>query len=213
MSIPQQVQDELMAKCGRRCCICRRFAPLHLQIHHITEKAEGGDDDPDNLIVVCLTCHSDAHAGTVLSKRFTRGELKRHRDETFRLVAEGKLVPGEDGAMGYEAVIEAVLSAMLGEAASAEAETLELSPHAAELLLQVATGDGTILDVSSSFTFSSSAEDVRAQEKTKASLDELEAAELMAWRSGILYTVTYKGFLLADEILAAGAIKPPADSE
>lgn len=86
MSIPQPIVDEFMAKCGRRCCICRRFEPLHLQVHHIVERADGGTDDLDNLIVICLTCHSDVHSDTKLTRRFTPEELRQHRDALFELV-------------------------------------------------------------------------------------------------------------------------------
>ena len=94
MGIPESVVADLLAKCGRCCCICRRFEPLHLHIHHIIEVADGGTDDPDNLIPSCLTCHSDVHTKTKLTRRFTPNELKQHRDLVFRLVAEGKLPSG-----------------------------------------------------------------------------------------------------------------------
>jgi 5-methylcytosine-specific restriction endonuclease McrA len=92
MAIPQNLVDEIMVKCGRHCCICRRFAPLHLQVHHIVESGEGGTDDPDNLIAVCLTCHSDAHAETRLTRRFTVSELKMDREAVFKAVHEGRSV-------------------------------------------------------------------------------------------------------------------------
>jgi hypothetical protein len=50
MAIPSLVSNDLLAKCGRHCCICRRFAPLHLQIPPIQEQNEDGTDNPDNLI-------------------------------------------------------------------------------------------------------------------------------------------------------------------
>ena len=52
MAVPQSVVDELMAKCARHCCICRRFRPLHLIVHHIVERNDGGTDEPGNLIVI-----------------------------------------------------------------------------------------------------------------------------------------------------------------
>ena len=59
--IPQDVIDAMMVKCGRRCCVCRRFRPTKLQVHHIKERAKGGGDEEDNLIVTCFSCHSDVH--------------------------------------------------------------------------------------------------------------------------------------------------------
>jgi 5-methylcytosine-specific restriction endonuclease McrA len=46
--IPQDLVDRMMVKCGRRCCICRRFLPTKLQVHHIIERANGGTNEEDN---------------------------------------------------------------------------------------------------------------------------------------------------------------------
>src|SRR5437868_14047629 len=97
MAIPPNLVAEVLAKCGRHCCICRRFRPTQLQVHHITEKSEGGGDELDNLIAICVSCHSDVHTNTKLSRRFTARELKLHREEVFRLVSEGKLPSGAAG--------------------------------------------------------------------------------------------------------------------
>jgi 5-methylcytosine-specific restriction endonuclease McrA len=103
MTVPQNLADEILAKCGRHCCICRRFEPLHLQVNHIIPLSEGGTDDTDNLIPVCLTCHSDVHTQTRLTRRFSAEELKQDRDMTFRLVEEGKLPSGEAGGDALDA--------------------------------------------------------------------------------------------------------------
>lgn len=94
MSIPQSTVDELMIRCGRFCCICKNYRPTHLQVHHIREQNEGGTDEPDNLIAVCTLCHSDVHAATKLTRRFTAEELKGHRNRTFEMVANGILRGG-----------------------------------------------------------------------------------------------------------------------
>jgi len=92
MPIPSQVADELLAKCGRHCCVCRRFLPTMLQLHHIVPESKGGASDADNLIPICLTCHSDVHTDRPFTRRFTDEELKQHRDIVFSLVESGKLV-------------------------------------------------------------------------------------------------------------------------
>src|SRR5262245_18191447 len=91
MAIPQSTADDILVKCARHCCVCRRFRPLPLQVHHIHERAQGGSDDADNLIATCISCHAEVHTETKLTRRFTEVELKMHRDEVYRLVAEGKL--------------------------------------------------------------------------------------------------------------------------
>src|SRR5688572_30318128 len=93
--IPQKVVDEMMVKCGRRCCICRRFRPTKLQVHHIVERVQGGSNDLDNLIVTCMSCHSDVHTKVPFARRFTHAELKSHRDTLYVMVASGTL-PASD---------------------------------------------------------------------------------------------------------------------
>src|SRR5215475_7064434 len=89
--IPQELVERMMVKCARRCCICRRFRPTKLQVHHIDEKSQGGGNEEDNLIVVCFSCHSDVHTQVPFARRFSKEELKGHRDALIRMVEEGKL--------------------------------------------------------------------------------------------------------------------------
>lgn len=95
MAIPQETVDNILGKCARHCCICRKFLPLHLHIHHIIEKNEGGTDELDNLIPVCEHCHSNVHTSPKMTRRFTQEELKIHRNNVFELVNKGKL-PSND---------------------------------------------------------------------------------------------------------------------
>src|SRR5262245_26748831 len=89
--ISQDRVNAMMVKCGRRCCICRRFRPTRLQVHHIVERSRGGTDDEDNLIVICMTCHSDVHSQVPFMRRFTVEEQKGHRDALVKQVADGVL--------------------------------------------------------------------------------------------------------------------------
>src|ERR1041384_3841592 len=82
--IPSELVDRMRVKCRRRCCICRRFKPIHLQVHHIDERSKGGTNEEDNLIVICLTCHTDVHTTVPFTRRFTVNELKLHRDSLIQ---------------------------------------------------------------------------------------------------------------------------------
>ena len=93
MAVPEDKAAELLARCGRCCCICRRFRPTLLQVHHIVERAEGGSDEIENLIALCITCHSDVHTKRPFTRRFSRDELMRHRDAVVDAVVQGQLVP------------------------------------------------------------------------------------------------------------------------
>ncbi len=77
-----------------------------------------------------------------------------------------------------------------------------LSAEGVALLLKVAPTTGKMLDPSDSITGDT---DMREMSKVKGALDELEEHNLMAWVSGSLYRVTQEGFMLADQLLAAGS--------
>lgn len=81
----------VLSKSARHCCICRKFLPLYIQVHHIREKSQGGTDELDNLIPVCIQCHSGIHTKTHMTKSFTESELKKSRDAVYEMVASGKL--------------------------------------------------------------------------------------------------------------------------
>lgn len=104
--IPQEIVDRMMVKCGRCCCICRQFKPTKLQVHHIIERAKGGDNNEDNLIVTCLSCHTDIHTKVPFARRFSVDEQKGHRNEVVRLVNDGTLpgVVNESFAIGRPAI-------------------------------------------------------------------------------------------------------------
>ncbi|MBU8580158.1 MULTISPECIES: HNH endonuclease [Bacillus] len=91
MTLTEEVCSEVLAKCARVCCICKEFKPLHIQVHHIIEKSEGGTDDFDNLIPVCVECHSSIHTKSKMTQNFTKKEQKKARDTVYEMVSLGKL--------------------------------------------------------------------------------------------------------------------------
>lgn len=90
MAVPEELADEILAACGRRCCLCTRFKPLELQIHHIQPESEGGGDEPDNLAPLCRQCHATVHTKAPFARAISGRELKLHRDRLYRLVAEDR---------------------------------------------------------------------------------------------------------------------------
>ena len=89
MGFPERVATEALVPCGRSCCICHKFCGTKIELHHIKQKAYGGDDTLDNCIPVCFDCHADM--GRVDSKhpkgkRYSEEELKRHRDGWYEKV-------------------------------------------------------------------------------------------------------------------------------
>lgn len=68
--IPVEVQREVYARDRNTCRLCgwnlqraRPGDPRILELHHVTEHAEGGHNVAKNLVVLCSRCHDDVHAG------------------------------------------------------------------------------------------------------------------------------------------------------
>jgi hypothetical protein len=91
MSFPQDEVSELLARCHRRCCICHRFCGVKMETDHILPKAEGGSDDIDNAIAVCLECHAEIHSYNdrhPRGRKFRPEELRHHKEEWLRICHE-----------------------------------------------------------------------------------------------------------------------------
>jgi len=62
-----------------RCEVCG--STWAVQVHHIKTRGSGGDDSPDNLIALCVECHSKAHSGQLTKQRLL--EVKRRGMEAW----------------------------------------------------------------------------------------------------------------------------------
>lgn len=89
----QDVKTKAMLACGRRCCLCHKFAGVGMECHHIVPQAKDGDDSFENCIPLCFDCHaevghySDDHPkGT----KFSSAELRGHRDYWYAAHASGR---------------------------------------------------------------------------------------------------------------------------
>ena len=194
MAIPPNLAAEVLAKCGRHCCICRRFRPTQLQVHHIDEQALGGGDDIDNLIAICVSCHSDVHTNTKLTRRFSIKELKIHRDNVYQLVAEGKLPSGTAGSDDLVALTVAVIETLRSKSGQGATGDEGLPLEALDILLCAAAekkpvrivGDDTAISViagNGHFLFNK--DDITASGRP-TSVDKLVSHGLVRGSGGIL---------------------------
>jgi len=81
---PQFVVESVLIKCRRHCCVCDTFCGQKIVTHHIESP---DDNSEDNAIPVCFDCHAEINSYNIshpLGRRFTPGELKKLRDETFK---------------------------------------------------------------------------------------------------------------------------------
>jgi len=58
MGFPKDIAEKSLIACARYCCICHKFCSFKIELHHIVQKAKGGDDTFDNCIPLCLDCHA-----------------------------------------------------------------------------------------------------------------------------------------------------------
>jgi 5-methylcytosine-specific restriction endonuclease McrA len=68
--IPFDVQKAVYERAKSSCELCgwnrerwTREDPRILELHHLSEHAEGGKNVAENLIVLCSKCHDDVHGG------------------------------------------------------------------------------------------------------------------------------------------------------
>lgn len=208
--ISPEVADKMMVKCGRRCCICRRFRPTKLQVHHIIERSKGGSNDENNLIVTCLSCHSDVHTHVPFARRFTVEELKGHRDTVIKMVSEG-LLPTRD-----EDDTDTLLATIAGNLRVTPDAEIPLMPEAVELLLTAVNGkqhsQGRVSQSSTLQDFSVEAggkvlvktDDMRTKAIYLGAIEQLFSAGLIEGQGhkNQTFRVTYEGYLLADEVMS-----------
>lgn len=118
MAISKRTRDQLLVEARHRCTICSEKC---FELHHIVEQAEGGDDSPDNLIVLCPNCHQHRYHR---SAEFTRDQLrlyktnlKEQNEVERRLLLNLEELRSEIGKVAVSD-IETKLRAELSEAAS-----------------------------------------------------------------------------------------------
>ncbi|MBE6641693.1 MAG: HNH endonuclease [Ruminococcaceae bacterium] len=93
MGFSEKVQAEALAACERRCCICHNFCGTKMALHHIVQRADGGDDSFDNCIPLCLNCHEDMGKPDprhVTGKHYSERELRLHRDNWYESVRNAR---------------------------------------------------------------------------------------------------------------------------
>lgn len=86
MGFPTSVADEVLERCGRHCCLCGKYVGTKIELHHIKQVADGGDDSADNCIPLCFNCHAEVNAYNPRhpkGRKFTEKELKGHRDKCY----------------------------------------------------------------------------------------------------------------------------------
>ncbi len=57
----EHLRQQVLRRDGWRCQICGTM--LNLEVHHQELRSRSGDDSEQNLITLCVACHSLVHRG------------------------------------------------------------------------------------------------------------------------------------------------------
>ncbi len=87
MGFSSEIAEKALVDCGRCCVICHKFCGSKIELHHIKQVADGGEDSYGNCIPLCFDCHADVKAYNnkhPKGKKYTESELIKHRDGWYK---------------------------------------------------------------------------------------------------------------------------------
>ena len=105
MPFPETVRLQVLARSGRRCCVCQQFAGRSANVHHIIQEALGGPNTMENAICLCQRCHTEAghyNPRHPLGTKYSPDELRAHREGWWGKIAIADPPADEDATLeGY----------------------------------------------------------------------------------------------------------------
>lgn len=111
MAFPEAGVAQLLADCKRHCCVCWRWCGTKMHLHHIIPRADGGADEIDNAIPVCLDCHAEIESRGNMGRQFTQAELREHKRRWLEICRDQPAVVIQSNRIASATgPIEAVLS-------------------------------------------------------------------------------------------------------
>ena len=150
-SIPPRTRREVLRRDGGRCVIpgCRNS--LFLDIHHLNLRSEGGNHDPDGLVVLCGAHHRAQHRGQLLIEGLvSSGLVFRHANGApyGSVVSAGSAASFEEAflalrSLGFrERESRGALARVRTDASSAHAGTEQVIRRALAALTANGRGQG-----------------------------------------------------------------------
>lgn len=91
MSSWRTVKEEALIASKRHCCLCQEFKGLKIEVHHIINRSEGGQNTFENAIPLCFDCHGDMRSYDSKhpkGAKYSRTELKKRRDDFYLLLEQ-----------------------------------------------------------------------------------------------------------------------------
>lgn len=93
MAFNKTVVEDSLISCGRHCSLCHKFCGTKIELHHIKQKKDDGEDSFDNCLPLCFDCHADVmqyNPDHPKGKKYTESELKRHRNNWYDKVKKSE---------------------------------------------------------------------------------------------------------------------------
>lgn len=78
--IPDEIVNSLLYKSRKTCCVCREREKAII-IHHIVEWNKSKSHSEDNLVVLCLVHHDEAHSKKELSLNLTPNRIRAAKEK------------------------------------------------------------------------------------------------------------------------------------
>lgn len=88
--IPQKTVEEILLKSAFTCCVCHQSG-LPVVIHHLKKWEHSRSHDIDNLAVLCLNHHGEAHSHHENSRNLTADIIKKARNEWYEIIEKRSL--------------------------------------------------------------------------------------------------------------------------
>ena len=89
-----KIDEDLVAKilfeADRTCCVCRDRGK-QVQIHHVD--GNPANNEINNLIVLCLDCHSQAHSNIAFARNLTPKVLQKYRENWHNIILARRSLP------------------------------------------------------------------------------------------------------------------------
>ena len=107
MPFSLKIREEALVACGRHCCLCHKYSGTKMQVHHIKQEAQGGSNDLENAIPLCLDCHAEVQAYNPdhpIGTPFSESQLKRLRDNWYTKVADSPAITGAENFIEQDTI-------------------------------------------------------------------------------------------------------------
>jgi 5-methylcytosine-specific restriction endonuclease McrA len=72
----QKLHEHVLRRDGWRCQLCTSMS--NLEVHHKELRSQSGEDSEQNLITLCVACHSLAHGGQSANAGTKLNAIRKH---------------------------------------------------------------------------------------------------------------------------------------